>query len=123
MSNKTWSDTKKNILYIVPGELELKDFQSFTNDIEKEAEKLTIGFNCINDLREFVTDWDKIEEEDVKNLKSIQKKLKKLGMKNAVRILGKQPAFVIDLFQDEDFTGYSVSHVNSFEEAEDILKQ
>lgn len=122
MSNKTWSNTKKNILYIVPGELELDEFQSFTEDIEKEAKKLSHGFVCINDLREFVTDWSKIEEKNVETLKSIQKKLKNLGMKNAVRILGKQPAFVIDLFQDEDFTGYSVSHVNSLEEAEDIIK-
>lgn len=123
MSNETWSDTEKNILYITPKDLPKDQFLSFADEVQEEAKKLARGFICITDLREFVTDWNLITEDDVKDLKSVQKKLKDLGMENAIRILGNQPKFVIDFFMDEESMGYSVSHVNSLDEAEEILKK
>ncbi|MCB9482317.1 MAG: hypothetical protein H6681_02330 [Desulfobacteraceae bacterium] len=122
MSKEIWSNTDKNILYLAPGELDKKDYNNFAKEVEKEAAKLKKGFICINDLRNFSTDWSTVTEEDVEIFKSGQKKLKELGMENAIRILGNQPKFVVDFFESEDDKGYLVSNVDSYDQAEELLR-
>lgn len=112
-------DVQKNRLYITLGKLEkVEEILELGEAMREECKKLSPGYTCITDLREY----ELLEENYEIYIKGIQEFLRDLGVSQVVRVVRKFGRWGHVQFDKTSMDlGYSAQSVDSMAKAEAIL--
>ncbi|MFC1961074.1 hypothetical protein ACFLYO_10230 [Chloroflexota bacterium] len=113
-------DTNKNRLYVIlDGYLADDKIQEAVNTTKANIDQLKPGFDLINDARNFKP----LSPESTTSIAELQKYLIEHGLKQTVRIVGKEVIGAMQLERMTKDTGYDVLFASSIEEAETLLDE
>ena len=113
------ADLNKNRIYITVGKIENEaEMASIVDKVKSECPKLTNGFTCLTDLRNYEYQ-DEIFEQYIK---AAQGALLEKGMSKVVRVHRKVGVLAHLQFETVSLDlGYRAKNVTSIEEAEKLL--
>jgi len=112
------ADTEKNVLCLrLSGFANTNEINSGIKAIIYEANKLSKGFDLINDISEFFPTAKK----DTELIKELQSELIKIGLRKVVRIVNQSVIANMQLKQVASEVGYTALTANNKEEAYIVL--
>ncbi|MCG8614909.1 MAG: hypothetical protein MI802_01725 [Desulfobacterales bacterium] len=108
------TNTEKNRLYVILGEIETGDGKRFFEEIQVAVKQLSPGFSAVSDIREFSFK----DPEEGKWAEKVLPFMADSGMSVVARVTG---AITTTAERTEPRFGYRVVMVDTFENADDVL--
>jgi flavin-binding protein dodecin len=114
------ADTSQNRLYLdLEGSFDADTLDEAADDTIAEAQKLTVGFDIINDL----TGFRPVSPEAAQAIQRAQEEMKQMGLDRVIRVVDEDTSqVVINAFERRSQkAGYSGETADRVEEAEQLL--